>query len=833
MEERSTFVALVMNQNRTYTLLVLIAVWVIGAKAQEINGPYLIFKLLKQNSITYHPNTYQNNKVILDSTAHGAFVLSGSKYDPMVSYTPDTAFVGKDTATYEYKDFYGKFKYLSFIFEVTKTNMVLGPDVYLVNMNSSDTDVNPLANDSSSLGSPTYLSISNVSSSNNLIASKVNNTTLRFRPVNNFTGVAYVNYTVCDTYELCKDATLVVNVVDLANLTSDTLHRGTPKATPISIPLPQGGYSTHVAPQHGTLEFNTDYSVLYKPTSSFSGKDTFVVVSNGIYRSVFMEVYFIKAQNKIVVNDYFFLPKDSTITFNVGTNDIVKKYAFLLDQGPNRGTLTPLDSGKFSYTPETGYEGMQDFTYKVCPQGNCEYGTVKLFVGNWEPDNRTTYKFSTPKNVPLVFSYHIPIDAYNFSSPDDSVRFYPGFDTVYLDYKGCKDTVIGYNLLIFHTPKDYAGLRNFTVEYCIASTNECIEAICEVDIYDESKNCAKHCAGDCVWPGDVNLDGEVTVLDLLQLAYHLGIEGSTRTYQSTNNFRGLRSTDWDDQLTGGFSNLKHADTDGNGQINAADTLYISNFYRKQHSLVPKPVYDRGDFPFNLQVLTPNVDIGDLAVIEVQLGDEDYPAINFSGYAYELDYNVDVVNESSLEVGFYDNGWAAQNASLLHMYKKPWDGRLESGFGRSNGKKVSGRGGVEVITFIVEDDLGGFRREREDLKIPFYFNHVHALNEDGKATQLNDQIAYINLTRKEPGVLDAQDLIVYPVPASEFLTMHLNGKNQLTGLALYSLSGHLMKTIQNPDAKHNQMDLNGIQNGLYLLKAETTLGPISKKVEIIR
>lgn len=829
-----TFVALVMNQNRTYTLLVLIVSLAIGIKAQEIDGPYLVFKLLKQNSITYHPNTYQTNKVILDSTEHGAFVLSGSKYDPMVSYTPDTAFVGKDTATYEYKDFYGKYKYLSFIFEVTKSSMVLRPDVYLVDMNSSDTDVTPLANDSSSLGSPSYLHISNVSASNNLIASKINNSTIRFRPVNDFTGVAYVNYTVCDTYELCKDATLVVNVVDLANLASDTLHRGTPKATPVSIPLPQGGYSTHDAPQHGTLEFNTDYSVLYKPASSFSGKDTFIVVSNGIYRSVFMEVYPVKAQNKIVVNDYFFLPKDSTINFNVGNNDIVKKYAFLLDQGPSRGTLTALDNlGNFSYEPESGYEGMQDFTYKVCPQGNCEYGTVKLFVGNWEPDNRTTYKFSTPKNVPLVFSYHIPIDAYNFSSPDDSVRFYPGFDTVYLDYKGCKDTVIGYNLLIFHTPKDYAGLRNFTVEYCIASTNECIEAICEVDIYDESKNCAKHCAGDCVWPGDVNLDGEVTMLDLLQVAYHLGAEGSSRTYQSTSNFRALRANDWDENLNNGFANLKHADTDGNGEININDSLYISNFYRKQHSLVPKPVYDRGEFPFNLNVLTPNADIGDLAMIEVELGDETYPAINLSGYSYELDYNVDVVDENTLEVGFYDNGWAAQNASLLHMYKKPWAGRLESGFGRSNGKKVSGRGGVELITFIVEDDIGGFRREKEGFRIPFYFQNIHAINEDGKLIQLKDQTAYIHLTRKDSRVLDPQDLIVYPVPAGEFLTLHLNGKNKLTSLALYTLSGHLIKAIQNPNAKHNQIELDGIQNGLYLLKAETTLGPISKKVEIIR
>ncbi|MBK9108076.1 MAG: hypothetical protein IPM92_06730 [Saprospiraceae bacterium] len=586
-----------MKTNRTYTLIVLSLLLSIGLSAQEINGPYLVFKLLKDNEITYYPNTYQANKLIIDSTANGELVLAGSKYDPQVEYTPTPGFIGKDTATYEYKDFYGKYKYISFVFEVLKSNLITRPDIYLVDMNSGDTDVQPLVNDSSSLGSHIYLNIDNLSAQNNVIASKQNSTTIRFRPATDFIGVAHINYTVCDTLGLCKDANMVINVVDLANLTNDTLHRGTPKANPISIPLPQAGYTTYDAPQNGTLEYNTDYSVIYKPTSSFTGKDTFIVVSNGIYRSVFMEVYPMKAPNKIVVNDYFFLPKDSSISFNVADNDIVKKYAFLLDQTPSRGSITQLDNlGNFTYTPEAGYEGVQDFTYKVCPQGNCEYGIVKLFIGNWEPDNRAMYKFATPKNVPLVISYHIPIDAYDFSSPDDSVRFYPGYDTIYLDYKGCKDTVMGFNLLVFHTPKDYAGFRNFTVEYCISSTNECIEAACEVEIYDESKNCAKHCAGDCVWPGDVNLDGEVTMLDLLEVAYHLGNDGSSRTYQSTSNFRALRSNDWDDQFSNGFANLKHADTDGNGVININDTLYISNFYRKQHSLVPKPVYDRGDFP---------------------------------------------------------------------------------------------------------------------------------------------------------------------------------------------------------------------------------------------
>jgi hypothetical protein len=836
VEILTTFVALVMGKNRTYTILVWAFFCAMGIQAQEQQGPYLYFLMLKNNDITYYPNNYQANKIIFDPTDHGSFVLGGTKYNPTVSYTPDAGFIGRDTASYEYKDLSGKFKYISFVFDVRKSVIVSRADVFAVDQNSGDIDYHPLLNDSSTIDTtPSHLAlhISNFSAAPHLVVSTPNDTTLRVRPDPGFTGQATVNYTICDSEGACIDASLIINVVESSNLVSDSMYLGTPKATHKLIVLPQSGYSTHEAPDHGVLEFNTDFSILYKPVSTFTGKDTFVVVSNGIYRTVFMEVYPMPVVNKIVVNDYFFAPKDSSITGSVATNDIVNKYPFLKAQDPVRGTLTLNTNGSFTYVPEAGFEGVESFVYKVCPQGNCEYGTVKMFIGNWEPDTRTMYKFSTPKNVPIVISYHIPITGYTFTSQSDSVRFYPGFDTIYLDYKGCKDTVSGYNLLVYYTPKDYAGIRTFEVEYCIPATNECVIAEVEVSIYDEGKNCSLHCPGDCVWPGDVNLDGEVSMMDLLSLGYHLGIQGPSRVHKSTTNFRALRSSDWDSELTNGFANLKHADTDGDGTVDYQDTLYISNFYRKQHSLVPRPVYDRGDFPFILHVVDPNVGIGDLARIEVQLGDETYPAINLAGYAYELDYNVNVVNEATLEVGFYYQEWAAQNASVLHMYQKPWDGRLESGFARANAKKVSGRGGTELITFIVEDDLDGFRNGT--LKIPFFFTGITVMDSEGRLYRLPDQTVYLEIeddSDKEPR-LDADKLIVYPVPADHFLKLYLNGRNSIHSVDLVSMSGQNLRSYRNIDGKQVEMDLEGLENGIYLLRTETELGPIVKKFEILR
>lgn len=834
-----------MIKNRTYTVLLLF-LFTLGLKAQEVQGPYFVYYLLKNTSLSKTYDGFcQKNKVIEDSTAHGAFILGGPKCQPTVNYAPAAGFVGRDTATYEYKEYYtNKIKYWSFVYLVVNSHVELRPDIYSVDMNAADQDINPLTNDSCSIGTYQFLKIKTISAANQLVVSQPSDTTIRFRPETNFTGLAYISYTVCDTFNTCKDGNITINVVDQANLHSDSMSVGTPKNTPVTIPLPQSGYSTSINPKKGYLEYNTDYSVIYKPASGLFGKDTFAVVKNNIYRYVFVEIYNLKDPSKITVDDIVFTPKDSIVLFNVGDNDIVQKYAFLLDQGPNKGVLTKLNNqGDFSYEPEVDYEGVQSFTYKVCPQGICEYGEVRIFIGNWEPDTRADYKFTTHKNLPIVISYHIPIDAYNFSSPDTSkVKAYQGLDTIEVKFKikntiNCTDTVAGYNLLIYYPPKDYIGKDSFIVNYCIPSTGECVEAICDVSIYEvqnyNGKTCEDFCVGDCVWPGDVNLDGEVTIQDFLQIGYSLGKEGTNRS-QTIDKFKAIHSSDWGEMLQGSIADIKHADADGNGTVDCADTMYVSDYYRLQHSLVPKPVYDRGDFPMILNVLTPNAGIGDLAQIEIQLGDNKDPVINLGGFAYELDYNTDVVDESSLGIDFYENGWATMNSALMHMYQKPWDGRIESGFIRSNGNKVSGKGGVEVLQFIVEDNLGGFRKGEQLIKVPFYFQNIVVLGDDGRYVQLPDQVAYITIggKTKEPE-LNPNALLVYPNPAVDVLNVHLNGQNQLLSMSLFNLDGSLIKEIKNSDKKHQLLNIQNLPNGLYLLKAETTLGPISKKVEVFR
>lgn len=807
-------------------------------------GIYESVKILKDATVTKRVDPCYFPTVI-DSALHGTLTftkIGSSKYD--ILYTPDNGFLGNDTVVVEYKtasDVSGLIKYKSYVY--TMANSYLEPvnDFISIYKDQTNQTINPLLNDYTSVTGPNPIHLSGECALvNSLInVSKLNDSIIQFSAKPGYDGPASIQYKVCDSFGLCQTASIKVYIVDTTNIAnSDTINIGTPEDVSVQITLPYSGFTISNTADHGYVEIEAA-SVVYKPFSNYNGKDTFLLSFNGMTRLVCMSVYAQAEPNSIIVPDVFFTPVNKEITFNVSLNDvqsIVEKYNILLDLGPNKGTLVKLDNhGLFKYTPENNYSGEQSFTYKVCPQGICEKAKVTLFIGDQQPRD-LDYKFATPKNTPLVLSYAVPVDVYDFSASSDSVKFYPGWDTVHVKYNNsCTQDVIGFNQLIFYPKYNTTYLDTFEVNYCIAGSNRCFTLKCEVDVFYETKNCDKQCVGDCVWPGDVDYDGIVNMKDMLHVAYQIGKTGPSRTYQNSD-FRSHKANNWSEQLTGRSVNLKNADTNGDSTISSADTLAISENYHQTHSLVPQGVYSRGDFPFNLEVLTPEAESGDVALIEVQLGDDQYPVINLSGYTYNLDYNTDAVVEGTLGIDFYERGWFANNAATLNMYKIPWVGRLESGFARANALKASGQGGTEVIVFVIEDNIDPFRDDDGIYEVPFYFKNIVIQNGAGEMQQLEDKTAIIKLKRahkNQKPVLDASKLLVYPNPTSDMINLHLNGKNSMLSYSILSMDGRLIQSNKNIDPKHNMISLEGLNNGLYLIKAETLLGPITKKIEIMK
>jgi hypothetical protein len=823
-----------MKTKSNFLFYIVLIVLCFKASAQS---PFNLRTVLK-NASTYDRFYPCYQRTVLDSPDHGtvAFVqVSGAKWD--LIYTPANNFVGTDTVVVRYQDRVdqtGKIINKAFVYNYVNSIVTANTDFLLCNKNQQNLSVDPTIND---LTSYSGLTLKNVNGLRHVTASKSGNI-ITYSPETDFVGLAYLNYEVCDAYNTCETGVIQIYVVDPATQPEeDTIYISTAEETNLNIALDLMDYDIIDSTEKGDL-FAYPYGILYNPYNNTIGKDTVVIEKNNFTRRIFINILDLPESNNIISPDKVHTAKNTEIIFDVSLNDVkpsVYNYNISLDQGPFKGTLTALNShGLYRYIPEAGYEGVQTFVYRICPQGICEKATVSILIGDYKPKDNIDYKFSTYKNTPVLLAYDIPIDSYEFSSTDTFLKFYPGWDTISITYNTyCQATFIGYNQLVYYPPYNFADTVNFTVEYCVVGTNSCLSLDCSMNVINEQRNCDRQCVGDCVWPGDVDLNGQVDMKDLLHVGYALGAEGQSRAYNGSS-FRALKANNWNRSLRGRALDMKHADTDGDGIIHQNDVNVISNFYHKEHSLIPNPVYERGSFPFELELLNPDVDSGETAFIAIVLGDSSYPVINQAAFSYELDYNIDVVYEPSLQAEFLDQEWFGRGASTVNLYKKPWDGRLESGFVRANGNPVSGLGRTEILSFIVEDDIDVWRRDEEFIKVPFYFKNIIYMNQEGVLVQLEDKTAYLNLGRKKnTNVLDEKKLIIYPNPSSNYVNMHLNGNNEVISYKIFDLQGREIIKTDAVNPKSNQIDVSSLQNGLYLLRVETTLGPISKKIEILK
>jgi Bacterial Ig domain len=92
-----------------------------------------------------------------------------------------------------------------------------------------------------------------------------------------FSGIAHLNYTVCDAAGTCKTGKIAISVQDGTPTMSDTLFVTTIKNTKIDHVLSHEGYSLQNAPDSGSVAMNNDFTFSYTPKTGFYGQDHFVL----------------------------------------------------------------------------------------------------------------------------------------------------------------------------------------------------------------------------------------------------------------------------------------------------------------------------------------------------------------------------------------------------------------------------------------------------------------------------------------------------------------------------------------------------------------------------
>lgn len=818
-----------MNIIQRLVLLLFLFAFAPGLQAQTNPSPV---NIVLAEGMVYQDTVYSLYPIataqVTPQSAVSALVISAgipNKYVLTIS-TLGNNFRGKATVTFQYTT--GSFppqpKWCEYNVESTSSILQTKTD-YVTHDGETAVQILPLVNDETTGDT---LLLAGIGQVQNGVAS-IFGDTIFFTPENE--EDAYIIYSVEDNTGTVAQGKVHLAFQSEAILT-DTLTFTVLNTKTQAIVLPYAGFSLTNNPVKGDLQPNGDFSFEYVPMKGAIGSDAFDVAhENGSTIHVQIALKSLSQQSSSVRDDIVYTPRNQTVIFNVFENDLSSNFPI----NQYSSGLTYLGNGSFSYTPPAQFTGVKNFTYRVNYGTYTATGKIMVKVDNCYPKQDVEYRFSTPKNVPVAVQYDMPIDGYTFSSVVNPLY---GVVTHYTDgeaYSFDCNVAESKAMFVYSPDQNYYGEDEFQVEYCIEG-DQCVVYKFYITVHDNTQDTLCHCIGsDCIWPGDFDNDGFVTVKDLLTLGRYMGLSGTSRDDIIYDYWFGQSGSDWGQAQKNG-ADIKHADGDGDGIIGQDDVPFLDQNFQKIHNVIPEPVLSIKDYPF---ILIPNqteLDSGDLLVLTVAIGNEAYPVLDLHGLAFGLQIDPQILDSTSVDVNFDKSSWFTYANPSLQLFKQPAAGNIYTAFTRSGGNGISGSGPIGQISFIVIDEYEGFKGSGFKDKITTRINTNDIVIEDENGDRVAIPDVYVDITIRrsnDPGVPSEDKLIVYPNPVQDVVTLHFNGKNIIHGYSLYDVFGQYVGGAEDYNQQSAQIPVQHLASGMYVCQVRTSLGVITKKIQVVK
>ena len=767
--------------------------------------------------------TFAYNEDYSNITSFSPIDLSGSPYTFKAFITAN--FIGTATFAMEWYASSNNFPFIEprvTFYEIEVVESILDAKVDVVTIDNSITSVEiyPLVND---FGEFAPLTLSDVSQVMYGSAEVTDSNTIIYTVAD--TNMDYLMYTITDSIGESASGKIVINILEDDPVSVDTLSYTITDLQSQLIVLPFGDLEEIQNPAQGALDSISEYSYLYIPDLGASGIDT-VVFQNvaGNNRVALIEVYDVSVEPSYAVNDSYFAAEATTVTVFPLENDIKDTYP-IIDISSELDYVSP---GVYSYMPDADFSGLKIFEYTIDYGFGTSTANIYVSIGNYEPQSTFAYSFVTPQDRPLVIKYEIPLEGYEFVAntfftDHGFVETYGENDNVTI---GCDD-VNGEAFFIYYPGSNYVGFDDFEVEYCINEV--CVNYEVEIEVVSvDSDEC--FCVNDCVWEGDTDGNGKVNVSDILPIGRHMGISGAPR--ESLYDFWSAEDTDnWTyDQPSG--KNIKHADANGDGIVSVLDTNSISDYYNQLSNFVPDEVLDVKDYPFYLIPQSTEVDSGELLVLDIVLGSEDFPVKDLHGLAFSVQVGGGFADSASLYIDLYEDSWLTNLGPSIQMSKKPADGLIEAALTRTDGLPSSGYGIIGQLGFIVEDEAQGIKDD--DGERYFGIRLRGAIGETAAGNSYYMPEAAVRIQYVNEGVKDEKlfpiDMLVSPNPTSDILRIDLpNVNEEIRNLYLTDITGKSILVNKS----NSTINLGSLPMGMYILSVESNMNTYNQKVQVVR
>ena len=304
---------------------------------------------------------------------------------------------------------------------LTTTAPIAYPDVATTTSSANTISISVLNNDQNYFGSGRNTVVGAVTSGSGTVG--FTGSTVTYKAASSFVGVETITYTVEDNVLHTQSTAKVrVTVTQVAPIVlDDVATTNSFSATTINVGAndsdPQGAMTAPVitvAPKNGTAVVSGN-NIIYTPSGNFTGTDVFRYQRSGTPVDVCSVALSGTATVTVTVNNQPPVARPASInTFTCAPVEIKLLDIATDPEGgvltatnvtsPSNGTLTVNPSGSYTYTPNNGFSGTDQFTYKVKDPANATSvtsATVTITVSA-SPNPNTAPVAVADKDITLV-----------------------------------------------------------------------------------------------------------------------------------------------------------------------------------------------------------------------------------------------------------------------------------------------------------------------------------------------------------------------------------------------------------------------------------------------
>lgn len=325
-----------------------------------------------------------------------------------------------------------------------------------------------------------------------------------------------------------------------------------------------------------------------------------------------------------------------------------------------------------------------------------------------------------------------------------------------------------------------------------------------------------------VWPGDANSDGLVNNLDVFEIGLAFSNTGPSRT-PGGNAYLAQFANNWLGTVSSG-KNKAHADCNGDGIVDNADTMAIHANYNLSHSFKNSESVST-DPDLSFQSFPNVVNEGMWNKTDIVLGDSFNVASSVYGIAFDLNYDQSFIEPDSVFIRYIPSFLNNSNQNVEFRKAAFNNGKLYAASVRTDGSDIFGYGKIAEFWFKLKSGI----------PVNSAFNasvsNVSKINKSSVNTLLTGGSTALQVVSNLTGIEESSlqnKVFFFPNPASDHLIFQ-SSVNELVHYTLYDLLGR--EVLRGEFLNSKTIDVSSFAKGAYFIRLESDQLQVTKKLVI--